>query len=111
MPIQEKKDAENKKPKGASSNAKHAATADAGHSSSHGDSPVEVTPKDITPDDASWADRTERRIATGEAGEREDALLDEAVDLTFPASDPIAIPSPRDDAKARAGQGKTQRRH
>jgi hypothetical protein len=107
MPTQEKKDAENKKPKGASSNAKHPAPVDAGHSSSHGNSPVAVTPKDITPDDASWADRTERKIASGNTEEREDALLDEAVDLTFPASDPIAIPAPRDDAKARSGQGKT----
>lgn len=110
MSTQAKKDAENKKTKGASSDAKHAAPADAGHSSSHGDSPVEVTPKDVTPHDASWADRTERKIASGNTEEREDALLDEAVDLTFPASDPIAIPAPRDDAKARAGHGKTQQR-
>jgi hypothetical protein len=109
MSTQAKKDAENKNQKGASSNELSAARSDAGHSSSHGDSPVEVTPKDITPDDASWADRTERKIASDDAEERQEALHDEAVDLTFPASDPIAIPTPRDDAKARAGHGKTQR--
>jgi hypothetical protein len=109
MSSQAKKDAENKNQKGASGSEKRAAPRDASHSSSHGDSPVEVTPKDITPDDASWADRTERKIASDDTEERHEALHDEAVDLTFPASDPIAIPSPRDDAKARAGHGKTQR--
>ncbi|MDB5824356.1 MAG: hypothetical protein JWR21_3060 [Herminiimonas sp.] len=109
MSSQAKKDAENKNKEGAFSNGKGAAPGNAGHSSSHGDSPVEVTPKDITPDDASWADRTERKIASGDTEERREALHDEAVDLTFPASDPIAIPSPRDDAKARAGHGKTQK--
>jgi hypothetical protein len=109
MSNQAKKDADNKNQKVASTNEKSAAHSHAGHTSSHGDSPVEVTPKDITPDDASWADRTERKIASGDKDERHEALHDEAVDLTFPASDPIAIPTPRDDAKARAGHGKTQR--
>jgi hypothetical protein len=58
--------------------------------SSPGDSPVEMNVKDVTPDDASWRDRTPRKIASDDAEERDDALLDEAVDLTFPASDPIA---------------------
>jgi len=58
--------------------------------SSHGDSPVEVTPKDISPEDASWQDRTERNLAAGDKEEKKDAVLDEAVELTFPASDPIA---------------------
>jgi hypothetical protein len=58
--------------------------------SSHGDSPVEVTPKDISPEDASWQDRTERQLATGDRDEKKEAVLDEAVELTFPASDPIA---------------------
>jgi hypothetical protein len=109
MSSQAKQDADNKSQKVASSGEKSAAHKDPGHSSSHGDSPVEVTPKDITPDDASWADRTERKIASDDKEERHEALHDEAVDLTFPASDPIAIPTPRDDAKARAGHGKTQR--
>jgi hypothetical protein len=62
-------------------------------SSSHGDSPVEVTPKDVTPEHATWQDRTQRHTASPDPEVREDALLDEAVELTFPASDPIAVKS------------------
>lgn len=61
--------------------------------SSHGDSPRVETPREITPDDASWSDRTEREISADDDETRTDALLDEAIDLSFPASDPIAIPS------------------
>jgi hypothetical protein len=114
MSTQTRKDAESKSQKSASGTAsgssKQTASEDRRQASSQGDSPVEVTPKDVTPDDASWRDRTERKIASDNTEEREDALLDEAVDLTFPASDPIAIPTARDDAKARAGHGKTQQR-
>lgn len=49
-----------------------------------------MTPKDITPDDASWADRQERDIHAEDCDKREDALLDEAIELSFPASDPPA---------------------
>lgn len=110
MSTQTRKDAESKSQKSASGTSKQTASEDPRQASSQGDSPVEVTPKDVTPDDASWRDRTERKIASNNTEEREDALLDEAVDLTFPASDPIAIPTARDDAKARAGHGKTQQR-
>lgn len=58
--------------------------------SSPGDSPKEMVPKDISPDDAAWADRRERKIASADPQEHEEALLDEAVEDTFPASDPVA---------------------
>lgn len=59
-------------------------------SSSHGLSSRAMTPKDITPDDACWADRQERDIQAVDCERREDALLDDAIELSFPASDPIA---------------------
>lgn len=61
--------------------------------SSHGDSPVEMTPKDVSPKHASWKDRTERNTASKDEDERANALLDEASELSFPASDPIAVSS------------------
>jgi hypothetical protein len=62
-------------------------------SSSPGDSPVAVTPKDVSPENAAWKDLTARPIASDDVEKRTDALLDEAGDLSFPASDPIAISS------------------
>jgi hypothetical protein len=53
-------------------------------------SPVE-TPKDVAPQDASAKDVTERNITCADPDEREEALLDDAVELTFPASDPLAV--------------------
>lgn len=58
--------------------------------SSPGDSPKEMTPKDITPSDAAWRDLKERNISSGDTVQREEFLLDEAIELSFPASDPIA---------------------
>lgn len=58
--------------------------------SSQGDSPKEMIPKDISPKDAAWADLTERKIASANPDEHKEALLDEAVEDTFPASDPVA---------------------
>ena len=60
--------------------------------SSPGDSPVFQTPKDVTPGDAAARDVTERHVNSGTPDERQGALLDEANELTFPASDPIAVP-------------------
>ena len=60
--------------------------------SSQGNSPVEMTPGDVTPEHASWRDRTPRKLNSEDIEEKVDALLDEASDLSFPASDPIAIP-------------------
>ncbi|HEV7617165.1 MAG TPA: hypothetical protein VGO51_03565 [Burkholderiaceae bacterium] len=62
-------------------------------SSSPGDSPVAVTPKDVSPEHAAWKDLTARPIASDDVEKRTDALLDEASDLSFPASDPIAVSS------------------
>ncbi|SAL03394.1 hypothetical protein AWB81_06402 [Caballeronia arationis] len=43
------------------------------------------------------ADTTKKEPAASEARKREDELLDEALDETFPASDPIAVhPEPED---------------
>lgn len=61
-------------------------------SSSPGDMPVSVTPKDVTPDEAAARDITERKLNSDDLDEREEALLDEASDLSFPASDPISVP-------------------
>jgi hypothetical protein len=58
--------------------------------SSQGDSPVGVTPMDVSPDDASARDTSERAICSDNADEQQEAVLDEAVEMTFPASDPIA---------------------
>ncbi|MDQ9171582.1 hypothetical protein Q8A64_14300 [Oxalobacteraceae bacterium R-40] len=58
--------------------------------SSPGDSPVGVTPMDVTPEDATSRDITERPVCSENAEEHQEAVLDEAVELTFPASDPIA---------------------
>lgn len=82
---------------------------DNGRESSHGDSPVDMVPKEVSPDDAAWRDRTERKLCSDDEDERQEALTDEAIDLTFPASDPPAIPTPRDDAKARARHGNPSR--
>jgi hypothetical protein len=69
--------------------------------SSFGDSPREMTPKDITPEDASWKDRKVRDLASGDAVKREESLIDEAVELTFPASDPVAeLPASAESEKA-----------
>jgi hypothetical protein len=58
--------------------------------SSPGDSPIGVTPMDVSPDDAAARDTVERPVCSEDADERNEAVLDEAVDMTFPASDPIA---------------------
>lgn len=64
--------------------------------SSPGINSPSVTPKDVSPKDASARDETTRKTCSDDLEEREEELLDDAVDMTFPASDPIAIPSPRE---------------
>jgi hypothetical protein len=62
--------------------------------SSHGDSPQEMTPKDVGPEHAAWSDASERKITSTNTVEREEALIDESSELSFPASDPPAeLPS------------------
>jgi hypothetical protein len=60
--------------------------------SSPGDDPLVVTPKDVPPDVATARDQRVLPVTSPDPDEREDALLDEAIEETFPASDPIAVP-------------------
>jgi hypothetical protein len=60
-------------------------------SSSKGDSPVDIVPKEASPGDATWKDRTERDLNADSEAARKEALVDEGSDLSFPASDPIAV--------------------
>lgn len=76
-------------------------TGNAGPNSSPGDNPVEVTPKDISPSDAAARDLRVRPIASEDPEEREEALLDDAIEDTFPASDPIALPTYEEMMKRR----------
>ena len=59
--------------------------------SSHGDHSHSVTPKDVSAHDASSKDVIERKLTSSDPDEKEEELLDDAVDMTFPASDPIAV--------------------
>ncbi|HYD78602.1 MAG TPA: hypothetical protein VEC06_02240 [Paucimonas sp.] len=62
--------------------------------SSYGDSPQEMTPKDVGPEHAAWSDESQRKISSADPVEREEALIDESSELSFPASDPPAeLPS------------------
>ncbi len=59
--------------------------------SSPGDNPVSVTPKDLRPEDAAARDVTERHLDSSDPEERQQELLDDAIELSFPASDPPAV--------------------
>lgn len=59
--------------------------------SSFGTDSPSVTPKDVSPQDASSRDVIERKTTSPDPEEREEELLDDAVELTFPASDPLAV--------------------
>ena len=61
--------------------------------SSFGDTSRSVTPKDVNECDASAQDMTERHLQSHDPVEKQQDLLDEAIDLSFPASDPPAIAS------------------
>jgi hypothetical protein len=50
-----------------------------------------VTPKDVRSKHASSKDVKARKTTSDDPEEKEQALLDDAVDMTFPASDPIAV--------------------
>jgi hypothetical protein len=58
--------------------------------SSFGDTSLSVTPKDVQESDASAQDITERHLQSDNAEEKQQEMLDEAIDLSFPASDPPA---------------------
>jgi hypothetical protein len=61
--------------------------------SSPGDDPLVVTPKDIDPGVATARDVRVLPVTSPDPDVREEALLDEAIEETFPASDPIAVAS------------------
>ncbi|SNS15071.1 hypothetical protein SAMN06265795_101257 [Noviherbaspirillum humi] len=65
-----------------------------GMKSSHGENSTSVTPKDVPSGTAASKDVVERKIASDDPEERNEEQLDDAVEMTFPASDPIAIPTP-----------------
>ncbi len=58
---------------------------------SRGDNPLSVTPKDVTPGDATARDLVARHLDSSDPDEKQQALLDDAIDLSFPASDPPAV--------------------
>jgi hypothetical protein len=62
-------------------------------SSSPGDDPLVVTPKDVDSNVATARDVRVLPVTSPDPEVREEALLDEAIEETFPASDPIAVPS------------------
>jgi hypothetical protein len=59
--------------------------------SSPGNNSAAETPKDVSPEDASYKDISERRVASDDPDERQEEVLDDAVEQTFPASDPVAV--------------------
>lgn len=72
-----------------------------------GSPPGEHAPEDSNAGQA-FDDVIERRITSPDPDEREEALLDEAIEESFPASDPIAISTPEEvKERKRPGQGKT----
>ncbi|RJF99869.1 hypothetical protein D3871_01465 [Noviherbaspirillum saxi] len=64
-----------------------------------------MTPKDVSAGDAAARDVRERKTRSADKAEKEEEQIDDAVELTFPASDPIAIPKPETEAdKRKAGR-------
>lgn len=59
--------------------------------SSPGNDPVSVTPKDLKPGDAATKDLTERHLRSADPEKKAQELLDDAIELSFPASDPPAV--------------------
>jgi hypothetical protein len=78
-------------------------------SSSQGNNSKSVTPKDVSSQDASYRDVRERKTCSDDRDEKEQEQLDDAVESTFPASDPIAIPSPDRELEKRRLNQQNQR--
>lgn len=74
--------------------------------SSPGDNSPSVTPKDVSSKSASAKDVTQRKTCSDDVNEQEEELLDDAVEMTFPASDPIAIPTPEALEKRKANRNR-----
>ncbi len=58
---------------------------------SAGNNSLSVSPKDVMPGDASARDLTTRHLDSTDPDERQQERLDDANDLSFPASDPPAV--------------------
>lgn len=59
--------------------------------SSPGKNSLAVTPKDVGDDSASERDVVARAITSADPELRQQEQLDDAIELTFPASDPVAV--------------------
>ena len=57
----------------------------------HEDNSASVTPKDVGPDTVSAKDVVERHLDSPDPEEKQQEMLDDAIELTFPASDPLAV--------------------
>ena len=83
-----------KKPDNATGNTAnkkaHNAVDEAHAHTSFGETSLSVTPKDVDEKDASAQDMTERHLQSEDSEEKQQEMLDEAIDLSFPASDPPA---------------------
>lgn len=62
-----------------------------GERSSPGCNSPAQTPKDVSPQHAASKDVVERNITSPDSNEKQQAQLDDAVEQTFPASDPLAV--------------------
>ncbi len=72
--------------------------------SSAGDSPQQLPPGDVSSKEASVAERTKQKIASANQQQHDEALLDDAVEQTFPASDPVAeLPAAHEHGQYGAG--------
>lgn len=69
----------------------HQDTQDPNEKSSPGINSPAQTPKDVSSKNATARDIKERNIASADPDEREQEQLDDAVESTFPASDPVAV--------------------
>ena len=65
--------------------------ADAAQGCRHEDNSASVTPKDVEPDTGSAKDVVERHLDSADPDEKQQEMLDDAIELTFPASDPLAV--------------------
>jgi len=61
--------------------------------SSQGDNSASQTPKDVSSRSAASKDVTDRKLCSSDPDEKEQESLDDAVELTFPASDPVSTAS------------------
>ncbi|MGN6703818.1 MAG: hypothetical protein ACTHKB_12770 [Burkholderiaceae bacterium] len=82
----------------------------AAHRASPGTESVSQTPKDVATDQAAAKDVTKRNLDSKNPDERTEALIDDASELSFPASDPPAIASSTRIEKPQSGsdQSKSQ---